>query len=232
MRLAGHVTGDRRTRPLFFMLRREAPVTTVPRDAISRGAPNPVEGGLDDAQFVARVRAGQSEAFGVLVERYSARIYACLFRLVHNREEAEDLAQETFVRAFRFLASFDSARPFRSWLYTIATNVGLNALRSRRRRPPSSSEFSEREDVLRDRYPAPRDDTVCGRAAERELQDRVAAVVHRLSPQSALLVHLHYQEGMSIREAAEIAGISEGAAKVALCRARKSLREWLTGDLE
>ena len=68
--------------------------------------------------------------------------------------------------------------------------------------------------------------------AQRELQQRVAGAVHRLPPRSAALIHLYYQEGMSIREAARTLGLSEGATKVALCRARKSLREWLIEDTE
>jgi RNA polymerase sigma-70 factor (ECF subfamily) len=144
--------------------------------------------------------------------------------LVRHREEAEDLTQETFLRAYRFLSRYDAGRPFKNWLYTIATNVGLNALRARRRRGVSIS-LEASHNVAPD-FPLPTHD---GRyaVAHRDLQDELAGALEQLPPQPALLIHLHYHEGMSIAEAAEIAGLSEGAAKVALHRARKRLREIL-----
>jgi len=176
-----------------------------------------------------RTRAGDPDAFGNLVEQYSQRVYTHLFRLVRHREEAEDLTQETFLRAYRSLSRFDASRPFRNWLLTIATNVGLNALRAKRRKG-----FLVSLDKVHDgAVPVEAADTQEDgrrRAVRRDLAERVAAAVKRLSPRSALLVNLHCQEGMSIREAAEVAGLSEGAAKVALCRARRSLREWLIED--
>lgn len=169
---------------------------------------------------VARARAGDAGAFGDLVERYADRIYTHLVRLVRNREEAEDLTQETFLRAFRFLFRYDATRPFRNWLYTIATNLGLNALRANRRANRSLG------------APAALHDEARQRVTHDELAERLADAVSQLPARSASLVHLHYYEEMPIREAAEIVGLSEGAAKVALCRARKRLREWLIEDTE
>lgn len=176
-----------------------------------------------ETDCVARALDGDTTAFGKLVDEYSARIFTHLYRLVGNREEAEDLAQESFLRAYRFLARYDRSKPFRNWLYTIATNVAMNALRARRRRGWSVSLDAESTEGL---IAA---DTKDARQhlAHREQETRVADAVGRLPAQSASLVHLHYHEGMSIREAADIVGVSEGAAKVALHRARKSLRIWL-----
>ena len=185
-----------------------------------------------DLASIARARAGDPEAFAYLVDEYSGRIYTHLYRLVRNREEAEDLTQDAFLRAFQNLSRFDGSRPFRNWLYTVATNVGLNALRSRRRRG-----WPVRLDAETEGYPlrgrlAARDEDGRQRAERGELRERLAVALKRLPARSALLMHLHYYEGMSIREAAEIAGLREGAAKVALHRARKSLREWLLEDEE
>lgn len=179
-----------------------------------------------ESEWVTRALRGDATAFDRLVEAYAARIHTHLYRLVGNREDAEDLAQETFVRVYRFLDRFDSRRPLRSWLYAIATRVGLNALRSRRRRLPSARGGPD----LPETDPAdPREDAR-RHAVLGELEGRVSDALKRLPPRSALLVHLHYREGLNIAEAAEIVGMTEGAAKVALHRARQSLREWLIED--
>lgn len=169
-----------------------------------------------DARLAAEAAAGHAPAFDELVERYSTRIYAHLFRLVRNREEAEDLTQETFLRAYRSLARFDTARPFKSWVYKIATNAGLNAIRARKRRG----------------VPVPLDapdalPQAPGETRRRELSDELQTAIDELAPEPAALIHLHYHEGMSIREAGGVVGMTEGAAKVALHRARKRLRELL-----
>ena len=183
------------------------------------------EAGLDRGT-VARVLAGETERFGDLVERYAARVYTLLFRIVRHREDAEDLAQETFAKAYRALRQLDPERPFRNWLYAIATNTGLNALRAHRRRGLGTSVAYDEASVVagpvvRAHLPSTSDDTA----------GRVADAVGRLPERTSMLVHLHYYEGLSVREAAEILGLSESAAKVALHRARKCLREWLVeGD--
>lgn len=203
---------------------RPAPRRLELRHADARSQPRTVVNGepafdadaQEDAGLVERATAGESAAFDHLVERYSVRIFAHLYRLVRNREEAEDLTQETFLRAYRSLTRFDTSRPFKSWVYKIATNAGLNALRSRRRRGVA---------VPLDIYA----DSIAqfGETPRRELRDELAHAMKGLAHQPAMLIHLHYHEGMSIREAAEIVGMNEGSAKVALHRARKRLRELL-----
>lgn len=172
---------------------------------------------------VEQMEGGNPEAFNRLVEYYSARIYSHLYRMLHNREEAEDATQETFIRAFRKIGSYDRTRPFRNWLYAIATNVGRNAARSRGRRIPSARVDPGTEASLAD-------DGNADLAESRELKDRLISAVDRLPGPLPLLIHLHYQEGLTIREAAEVLEMSEGAARVALHRARKTLRTILEKD--
>ncbi len=185
---------------------------------------------VEDAHDVSEVQAGNTAAFGELADRYAGRIYGLLYRMVDNREEAEDLAQETFLRAYRYLPRFDTQRPFRSWLYVIATNTALNALRSRRRRgapvPLEDAEVTQPLALARwQRQQDGRDHAVRG-----ELREQVEAMLRRLPARSAMLVQLHYHEGMSIREAGAVVGMKESAAKVALCRARAKLREWMVEE--
>jgi RNA polymerase sigma-70 factor (ECF subfamily) len=170
--------------------------------------------------------AGNPAAFTPIVTHYSARVYTHVYRIVRSREEAEDLTQDTFLRAHRYLARFDASRPFRNWLYTIATNLALNTLRTRKRRGIAVS-IEANEDGAAWDEPVSEVEDAAHRAERSELRDRLAAVIERLPARTASLVHLHYLEGMPIRDAGEIHGMNESAAKVAIYRARKQLREWL-----
>ncbi|MCP4645019.1 MAG: RNA polymerase sigma factor [bacterium] len=179
----------------------------------------------DEAVLIARARTGDTDAFGALVDAYTPRIYAHVYHVVRDRQEAEDVTQEAFVRALRALDRYDPARPFRNWLCRIATNAGLNALRSKRRRgvaiPLDDDEWTARQPTALGPNPS--------ELAERgELATRLDEAVAQLPPRVGILVRLHYTEGFSIREAAESVGLSEGAAKTALCRARRQLRRLMT----
>ena len=198
-------------------------------------APGDGAGGTEppawESECAARARRGDAAAFDRLVEAYAGRIHAHLWRIVRNREDAEDLAQETFLRAYRALARFDARRPFRSWLYTIATNVGLNALRTRSRRlQPDSLDASGVDGRPLREAASPRREEQREAVEQSERRARLEAAIDQLPPRAAALVRLHYTEDMPLREAGEVVGLGESAAKVALFRARKQLRELLTGD--
>lgn len=181
-----------------------------------------------EVECIVRVLSGGRGAFDQLVDAYTARIYTHVFRMLRNREEAEDIVQETFLRAYRGLARFDRTRPFRNWLYAIATNLALNALRARQRCGQLVALDFDAEEIVE--VIAKQDDAraIAGRS---DLAGRLADAIASLPSQPAALVHLHYLEGMTIREAADAMNMSEDAAKVALHRARKRLRE-LMGEKE
>lgn len=199
------------------------PALRLPGAAHMEPVAPPADAQAADAACIAQARAGHPQAFDRLVETYSTRIYTHLFRLVRSREEAEDLTQETFIRAFRFLHQYDGNRPFRNWLYAIATNVGLNAIRSWQRR----GRFETLDDGHAALANQPGEANPERDASRGELRARIADAMESLPPQVAMLMHLFYYEGMSVAEAAEIVGMREPAAKVALHRARKRLREQL-----
>ncbi|GMV99437.1 MAG: RNA polymerase sigma24 factor [Candidatus Hydrogenedentota bacterium] len=180
----------------------------------------------EDADCARRACGGDSAAFDLLIARYAPRMYTHIYRMIGHREEAEDLVQETFLRAYRYLGSYDPSRSFRTWIYAIATNVSFNAIRSRKR---GGLAFSLDDDERENSWQEPAATLADGRelADRRDLNTQITAAVRRLPAQSAALVHMHYFEGMAIRDAAEACGISEAAAKVALHRARRKLREWL-----
>ena len=186
---------------------------------------HPPETAMEIAQEAALVEAilgGDGDGFRVLVDRYSQRIYSHIYGMVRNREEAEDLTQEAFLRAYRFLHRYDGKRAFRNWLYTIATNVTLNAVRSGKRREVAGEAL--RSDPVVEKVT---DETARSRVKQTEQQDRIGAAIAQLSPKAAMLLQLHYQEGLTMREAAVVMDMSESAVKVQIHRARKRMRELL-----
>lgn len=189
-----------------------------------------VEASTEERAWIEQAQAGNDDAFGKLVDAYGARILTHLYRLTRSRADAEDLTQETFIRAYRYLNRVDADRPFKNWIYRVATNIGLNALRSKRRRGEIVSLDSyDREPILRDAFVS-KVETGSERVERNELRHALGAAMEHLPRRSAALVHLHYYEGMTIREASGIVGLSENAGKVALHRARRQLREWLASD--
>jgi len=173
----------------------------------------------DDAEDVRACQRGDREAFDRLVERYQRTVYRLCYRYVDNHEDANDLAQETFLRAYRSIGRFRGDSAFSTWLYRIAVNTCLN-FRSARR--PSAALLS---DTLADRGE--------GAQAAVERQDearRVRAAVARLPErQRATLVLKVYQE-LTHEEVAAILGSSVGTVKANLFHALRNLRKLLENE--
>ncbi|MDR0511424.1 MAG: sigma-70 family RNA polymerase sigma factor [Rikenellaceae bacterium] len=174
----------------------------------------------DDKYYVGRTRAGAVEAFGELVDRYGGRVYSLVARIVGNREEAEELAQDVFVKAFVHLGSFREQCSFSTWLYRIAWNTAISATRRRRLRglPLDEKLADEGQDEWFDEGP---DD-------DRRLE-RLDAALSTLPPDERALVLLFYTEERSVEEIAAITGLSRPNVKTKLHRIRKKLLI-LTGD--
>ena len=159
------------------------------------------------------------------MRRYQRPVISLLFRLTGDRPLAEDLAQETFVKAFRNLAAFDATRRLSSWILRIAHNVGVDALRRRRIRT-TSIDARPTSDVTRSSDPpAPAmPDPVERQALGRALQEAMAS----LRPDQREAVVLRYEEGLSFEEIAQILGIPEVTARSHVHRARKELARVLS----
>jgi len=202
------------------------PEDTEVNDGAAAGtSPSREEG---ERAWLAAARAGDPEAFRRLVEWHQDRVFTFLLRIVKQREEAEDLAQETFVRAWRHLARYDERWAFRTWLFGIARHLALNALR-RPRATIVSLDGGDGDEpgparVLAAAGPSPADE-----AAARERRQRLAGAVANLAPRAAMIFTLFYQEELSIAEIARAIDMSPGAVKVALHRLREALRKQLTG---
>jgi RNA polymerase sigma-70 factor (ECF subfamily) len=180
-----------------------------------------------DQAVVERVLAGETEAFSTLVERYQDRIYSVALNYVSNPEDAMDVAQETFVKAYSNLGKFDSASAFYTWLYRIAVNTAIDFLRKRKSRPTDSlddEKFTEVgfEPESKDRTIDPQD-----MAAQREQARILRKAISSLSPKLRSVMILHDVEGLSQEEVADILKIPVGTVKSRVSRARAELRRIL-----
>lgn len=187
--------------------------------------------GRDDSLFVERLRTGEAAAFDTLVERYSGDIYALLFRLTENAEEAADLTQDTFVRAYRSAGSFRGESSLKTWLYRIAVNESHNRFRwwKRRRRHLTISidaNIGDSDvtvgDTIADNSISPEEATL---RREREYALRTAlAEVPQAYREAVVLCDI---EGLSYQETASALSIGIGTVKSRLARGREELRRRL-----
>ena len=183
-----------------------------------------------DIRLMLRVRAGDQAAFAELVERYQHRLVGVMHHLVGHADEAEDLAQEVFLRVYRTRAKYTPKAKFATWLFTIANNLALNALRDRQRRPQVPLDARESGPL----GPRPAEQLVAERdrpPAHQMQQAELAAVVRRaldgLNDRQRMAVVLNKFEDMNYAEIAEVMGLSTKAVKSLLSRARSRLREAL-----
>jgi RNA polymerase sigma-70 factor (ECF subfamily) len=194
-------------------------VTRVPRTA----APEDTREGLDaldDAALVASCRAGRRAAFDVLVERHRRPVYQLCYRFAGNHEDAADLTQEVFLRAYRGLARFRGDAAVATWLYRIGVNACLNRVSARTLPTVALDDAPE--------LSAPGRDPAAGLVAAEQAA-AVRAAVARLPDRQRATVVLRVYQDRSHREIAEILGTTEGAAKANLFHALANLRKLLTG---
>jgi RNA polymerase sigma-70 factor (ECF subfamily) len=181
-----------------------------------------------DRSLVARAQAGDLRAFEMLVERHRRRIYRLAYRMTCTHEDADDVLQETFVRAYGNLRRFDLDRPFANWLYTIAANLCLDRRRRWQREKHVAWEQVEDLPVAAAAGPASPE-----RAAENgELRGRLHGAIARLPRRQKAALVLFEVEGMKITEIAVLLSCTEGAVKSTLHRARRRLREDLRDYVE
>lgn len=189
-------------------------------------SPAPERDAPDDAVLVARAREGDMEAFEALVMRHADRLYATLRRFGLDDDEAQDVAQETFVRAWRSLSKFEGRSQFFTWLYRIGFNEAHRRLG--RRRPAGSVVSTEVQpiDELVDERHEP-----AASAEQRELRGALAKALGELPPNLRAPVVLRDVEGLSTEEAASVLELGEAAFKSRLHRGRLALRDLIDGAL-
>ncbi len=177
-----------------------------------------------DAVSVARARAGDQDAFGALVERYSIKLFQLVYRMTGNEQDAEDVVQETFLRAYKQLDRFESRAGFGTWLHRIAANCSLDLLRKRQRQDVEPVEPDSVDPVssLPSHAPLP-DDQVF----HSEVQQKVEAVMDQLTPMERTAFVLRHFEGKSVEEIGRVLGTGPSATKQSIFRAVQKMRRAL-----
>jgi len=187
------------------------------------------EAEIDERDLLARARQGEMLAYDQLVRHYQGRIYALVYNMTSNKEDAEDLVQDVFVKAYASLKQFEGKSSFYTWVYRIAINRTLNFLKKRQRHPklslnevedgverdPAYVELSARESPFRD-------------ATLSELQEKLNRALMTLSEKHRTVVVLHDIQGVPHEEIAKMIGCSQGTVRSRLFYARQQLQAELS----
>jgi RNA polymerase sigma-70 factor, ECF subfamily len=187
---------------------------------------DPVAGELSDADVMLQVKAGDDSAFDYLVQKYRRPIINFMYRMAHNTATAEDLAQEVFLRVYRSRANYEPSAKFTTWLYRIATNLGVNYVRDTRHQRPENTVNLDEPDIETGQSPDLADKTP---NVEEEIlrRERLVAIkqkVEALPERQKMAVLMHKYQQMDYRQIAEVLKLSESATKSLLFRAYETLR--------
>jgi RNA polymerase sigma-70 factor (ECF subfamily) len=188
---------------------------------------------LSDSDLVLRVRKGDGAAFRPLVERYQNRIHAMVYGMVRDAEEARDITQNAFVKAYQNLEAFRIESSFYTWLYRIAMNLAIDSCRKSRRRKTSSFDEAvanrDEDGTILELHQAESPQRALQR---KQLHDRIFAALGELSEDQREAILLREVEGLSYKEIADAMGIPEGTVMSRLFYARKRLQALLGQSTE
>jgi RNA polymerase sigma-70 factor (ECF subfamily) len=208
---------------------KRVPVSATPKRSHTTQHPSqhPSLRDADDADVVGAFLAGDERAFDELVERYQTRLLNFVYRTIGDREKAEDLVQEVFIRVSRHLHRFDRSKKFSTWVYTIASNLAKNELRNRSRNPlvlfqTIKRNWEDEDRPLQFEDPSSRPDDLY---RKRHLRELVEESVARLPEHHRQVFVLRELEGKSYEEIAEITACNLGTVKSRLNRARTSFAD-------
>jgi RNA polymerase sigma-70 factor (ECF subfamily) len=182
---------------------------------------------LSDWELVQKCQSGEVSAFQELVSRYHQKVYAVILGLLRNRDDAMEVAQETFFRAYRKIKSFQGGSSFYTWLYRIAVNIAIDTQRRQKRNPLDFREtmdgvFEEQNEVAKDPFSDVHD---------KELREQLIKAINELTPEHKAVIVLRTIEGLSYKDIGAILGCSEGTVMSRLHYARKKLQNKLSAFL-
>ncbi|UFH36992.1 RNA polymerase sigma factor [Flavobacterium acetivorans] len=180
----------------------------------------------DDQYYITKIVAGDTKAFAVLVDRYKDLVFTLALRMLKNREEAEEVAQDTFIKVFKSLSKFKGDSKFSTWIYRITYNSCLDVLKKYKQEYSTVvlDEFSERELATLD--------NAFDALAEKEQRQAIDDCLDRLPKEDSFLLTLYYFEEQSLDEISKIVGLTANNVKVKLFRGRKKLASLLKEKLE
>jgi RNA polymerase sigma-70 factor (ECF subfamily) len=182
--------------------------------------------GKSDDELILQVQEGHRHSFDLLVKRYQKRIYFLALRMAKDHDAADDIAQETFVRAYFAMGSFTVGRNFYTWLYRICMNLSINHLK-RRKFAVSASQMSDESDPLER---AASDPNPSEALLSKETTARIESAIETLSPKYKAVLVLRVYEDMSYEDIARTLDLSMGTVMSRLFRAREKIRDVLEGD--
>ncbi len=177
-----------------------------------------------DLTVVAQVRAGDHDAFRFLVERYSRPVFRVAYRVTGHEQDAEDVVQETFLRAYRQIGQFQERSAFSTWLYRIAFNCAHDLLRQRPKRQRVQSLDDEEAGPGLEPVDGSADGSPHRKLADREFAGKLRDAFHELSLQERAAFMLRHFEGLSIEEIGKVLGLQQSATKHSVFRAVRKLR--------
>jgi len=191
---------------------------------------------LEDNALILRAQTGDRDAFETLVQRYDRDVLRIALNLLHSPEDARDVYQEAFLKAYRNLPRFRLDSSFYTWLYRIVTNVCLDHLRRRRSRPEDQAPVAT--DAMHDEVPAQdffdrQSDPAADpeqRVLGQEIGQRIDRAMEQLSPRERVIFELKHKQGLRLRAIGEVLGTTEETVKNSLFRATRKLRAQL-GEL-
>jgi RNA polymerase sigma factor (sigma-70 family) len=185
----------------------------------------------NEEMLVTAARDGDHSAFSELWNRHSKRAYYTMYRITRNQQDAEDALQDTFLKAFVHLKTFDGRSTFSTWLTRIAINTALMILRKKRARPETSMEWTADGDNWQQREMADKRANIEEHYAKKETERQLGRAIHRLQPSLRSVIEIQQSHCISVKEIAEVAGISVAATKSRLLRAKSVLRRSLRSSL-
>lgn len=176
----------------------------------------------DDQHFITLIQQGNTAACKVIVDRYSAYVMSICMQILKNREEAEEVAQDTFVKAFKSLDSFNGTSKFRTWLYQIAYRTSIDCYRRRKRvesiDEPHYGNIAAQNSSM--------DNLDC-----QDLRNQINKVLDMMNEEEAVMIKMFYFEEMNVKELCEILDMTDSNVKIKLFRARKKLKNLLKSHL-
>lgn len=171
-----------------------------------------------EQRAITAVKGGDAGSYDYLVSKYMRRVVSIAWGIVRNPHDAEDLAQEAFVKAFQTIGRFKSGEPFGPWIYRIVTNLALDMIKHRQR---------FRHEEITDAHPASRGDRADLAASSNELARRIDAAIESLPEMQRIVARLYLVEHFEHAEIASMTGLSEGTVRSHLSLARAKLRDRL-----
>ncbi|HTW45908.1 MAG TPA: sigma-70 family RNA polymerase sigma factor [Acidobacteriaceae bacterium] len=207
----------------------DRPISTAPRERGGARTRMTDWSSMTDAEIMLRVRDGDDAGFDLLIEKYRKPIINFMYRMVHNQAVAEELAQEVFLRVYRSRQTYRAEAKFTTWLYRIATNLGVNHARDTKHERAAQNVYLDQPDPETGTTPDVADET---ESVEESLlkDERMRAIrqhVMALPERQRVAVLMHKYQGLDYRQIGEVLKLSESATKSLLFRAYQTLRERL-----